>query len=290
MIEQFEGSDYNEVKTELSRLQQLGWHFPNLKFFGLNNSLNVDESTISFPSKIWEDSTINQEIAEFWAIERVNSISKILKKTNTKILWEIGAGNGNASILLRNHGFTVIPVEPLKSGASILSEQGFTTFCSTLQSLELPGNSIEAIGAFDVLEHLSEPKDFLDEVFRVLKPHGMFICTVPAYSWLYSDFDIELGHYRRYSSKSLKKNLKDSSLFPLKLDYLFAFLVIPALVLRRIPYLFGKARYDTKISTVNSLENRMITRVKSIFRIVLMLEKKLKLRMGLSIICVSIKK
>jgi len=279
----------NPHESEFSRLKNLGWEFPALRSFGLISPLSIDESAISFPSQIWEDSRINQEVNNFWTLARVNSITSILNQYGTTVLWEIGAGNGNIAIPLRNRGFNVIPVEPLKSGATILSEQGFTTFWSTLESLNFPNDSIKAIGAFDVLEHIQEPKIFLDEVYRVLAPGGLFICSVPAYSWLFSDFDIALGHFKRYSGKALVKILNETQLPPVKLNYLFAFLVIPALILRRIPYLLGRRKYSNDIAYINENQNRIITKMQKIFRIVLLIEKKLKIKFGLSIISVSVK-
>jgi predicted SAM-dependent methyltransferase len=49
---------------------------------------------------------------------------------------------------------------------------------------------LATIGAFDVLEHLEKPELLLDEIYRVLMPGGTFVCSVPAYQWLFSDFDI----------------------------------------------------------------------------------------------------
>jgi len=279
----------NECESEFNRLKNLGWKFPAFKSFGLMTPLNIDESAISFPSQIWEESRINQEVTDFWAIERANSITDILKEYDTRILWEIGAGNGKVAIPLRNRGLNVIPVEPLKSGATILSEQGFTTFWSTLESLKFPNNSIKAIGAFDVLEHIQEPEVFLDEVYRILAPGGLFICSVPAYSWLFSDFDVALGHFKRYSGKTLAKMLNNKKLPPVKLNYLFAFLVIPALVLRRIPYLLGRKKYSKNIVSINEHQNKIITKMQTIFKVVLLIEKKLRVRFGLSIISVSVK-
>jgi SAM-dependent methyltransferase len=290
MSDWIRGQDSDKLEIEFTRLKNLGWEIPSFKSFGLITPSMIDESTISFPSKIWEESTINQDVTEFWATARAHSIADILQVTNTNILWEIGAGNGSVAIPLKNSGFTVIPVEPLKSGALILSEKGFMTFWSTLENLEFPDNSIEAIGAFDVLEHLQEPKLFLDEVYRVLTPGGYFICSVPAYNWLFSDFDISLGHFRRYSGKSLKKIAINSGLTPIKLKYLFAFLIIPAFILRRVPYLLGIRRYSLKIVSINKHQNRIITKLQVVLKFILLIEKKLNTKFGLSIILLTVKK
>lgn len=83
------------------------------------------------------------------------------------------------------------------------SKDGIRTYVGTLESLNLPSNSLYAVGVFDVLEHLEKPKDLLAEVYRVLKPGGICLVTVPAHEWLFSNFDANIGHYRRYSRKNL---------------------------------------------------------------------------------------
>jgi 2-polyprenyl-3-methyl-5-hydroxy-6-metoxy-1,4-benzoquinol methylase len=39
--------------------------------------------------------------------------------------------------------------------------------------------SVDLVASFETVEHLREPRDFLKEVQRVLKPGGRFICSVP---------------------------------------------------------------------------------------------------------------
>lgn len=276
--------------SELTRLKNLGWKIPKLKSFGLIKPTYIDESSISFPSKIWEDSRTNQRTNEFWETQRAISIADILKKLKIETIWEIGAGNGSVAVPLKDRGFNVIAVEPLRSGASLLLERGFTTFWSTLESLKLPDNSIQAIGAFDVLEHLAEPGIFLDEVHRVLKPGGIFICSVPAHQWLFSYFDIALGHHRRYSPRSLRQELIRSNLPSISLDYLFAFLIIPAFISRKIPYMLGRKSKSSKTITLNKYQSCFIARIQVFLRIIVLVEKKLRLKLGLSLISASVKK
>ena len=44
---------------------------------------------------------------------------------------------------------------------------------------------------------------------NLVKKNGYLIISVPAYSHLYSKFDEEVGHYRRYEKKDIKTILKD---------------------------------------------------------------------------------
>ena len=63
--------------------------------------------------------------------------------------------------------------------------------------------SVDLALLMDVLEHTPDDIATLKESVQHLKDGGLVFITVPALSWLYSAHDRFLGHYRRYSVKSL---------------------------------------------------------------------------------------
>lgn len=275
------------MNSELKRLQNAGWVIPQEDEDGLFTPLLINEELISFPSESFSGEAHNDEASGFWATQRANLIAEMLGGTGETTLWEIGAGNGSAAIPLRNLGLNVIPIEPLRSGAVTLAKNGFFTFNSTLETLELPNNSIDAMGAFDVLEHLEKPEILLREIHRVLKPGGTFICSVPAYQWLISDFDLSIGHFRRYSRQELRNLLISSSLEPMNTRWLFGFLVLPALVFRRLPYLFGRRRNFNSVKNSNQSKFSLLVALSPILDLLAKFERKINLRFGLSMVMIA---
>jgi len=71
----------------------------------------------------------------------------------------------------------------------------------------------------DVIEHIGDWKKAVEEAVRVSKCN--VIISVPAYKWLWSNYDISLGHYRRYNRKDIDKFLNKCSNIRYKVDYLF---------------------------------------------------------------------
>jgi SAM-dependent methyltransferase len=55
----------------------------------------------------------------------------------------------------------------------------------------------------DVLEHIEDDRGELARAARQLKPGGHVIVLSPAHQWLYTSFDKAIGHYRRYTKKTL---------------------------------------------------------------------------------------
>lgn len=275
------------MESEFSRLLTLGWNVPIKDGDGIFTPREINEDAISFPSEGYSGGEDNSEANGFWATERAKSIYQLLEKNEVKTLWEIGAGNGNAAIPLRNRGIEVIPIEPLRTGALTLTKNGFATFQATLEDLCFPDNSIGAIGAFDVLEHLENPSQLLAEIHRILQPGGIFICSVPAYQWLYSDFDISIGHFRRYSRKSINKLIISSGLETQSITSLFGYLVVPAFILRRIPYLLGRRNAFAQTAVSSGGNSQMLHKLRLLLWMIGRLEGLFNTPFGLSIVLIS---
>jgi SAM-dependent methyltransferase len=62
----------------------------------------------------------------------------------------------------------------------------------------------DAVFALNVVEHIFDDKLAVSNSYKLLKPGGSLVILVPAYQWLYNDFDKELEHYRRYTRKKLE--------------------------------------------------------------------------------------
>ncbi len=64
--------------------------------------------------------------------------------------------------------------------------------------------SFDTVFALNVVEHIFDDQSAVSNCYKLLKPGGKLIVLVPAYQWLYNDFDKELEHYRRYTRRRLE--------------------------------------------------------------------------------------
>lgn len=104
----------------------------------------------------------------------------------------------------------------------------------------------------DVLEHIADDESFLQGFFsnRVFTGQARFVITCPAFRQLFSNDDILLGHFRRYSVPELRTKIERGGGVLLESGYIF---FIP-FVLRVIEVLLEKLgvlsrREKTHIST-----------------------------------------
>jgi ubiquinone/menaquinone biosynthesis C-methylase UbiE len=100
--------------------------------------------------------------------------------------------------------------------------------------LSLPyDREFDALGAFDVLEHVEQDANALAEMRRVLKPGGVILLTVPQHPWLWSRVDKIDHHKRRYRRNELADRLRDTG-YSVLCNTSFMFFLLPAMFLQRV--------------------------------------------------------
>jgi len=273
--------------SEIERLKsEFSWSdlAPNSEGVRLPQSPSGAE--ISFPDDSWDDQALNDEGMGVWGDVRLREVHQLMLKHRLHAIWEIGAGNGAVCIGLSGLGHEVVALEPIYSGAKYIASQGISSYGTTLEELNLPKNSIPAIGVFDVLEHIEDPGPMLREFARVLQEDGSLLITVPAHQFLFSQYDSSIGHFRRYSKGGLRDSLEASGFELVESKYLFSFLVPLAWLLRVLPEKMGM----TSSATTRKGERaqfRIAQLLSPIFRMLVYVEKLIRLPFGLSIIAVA---
>ena len=228
--------------SEIRRLEaEFGWS-PNLEQLESENSYaNKNWTTIQSAYSDDQTAWLNDGGTSSWWYDTRNSlILRGLKKIGMNdCLWDIGGGPGIVSSYLISHGISCVGVEPSRSGVLASGQRGVPSIESDLESLALPSASVSCIGLFDVLEHVNDRPRLLREIRRVLKKDGHLIMTVPSLTWLWSQSDLDVGHFLRYSKRSVRAELKNSGFLVRSSRYFFVSIVLPLFVLRSIPFRLG---------------------------------------------------
>lgn len=63
--------------------------------------------------------------------------------------------------------------------------------------------TFDLVFALNVIEHIKDDRKALINLTKLLKPNGFIYILVPAYQFLFNNFDKTLLHYRRYNKRKL---------------------------------------------------------------------------------------
>ncbi len=177
----------------------------------------------------------------WWFRARNELIESIIHRhAPSAVLWDIGGGVGTVAQHLGQCGKAAIVIEPDTAGARAATTKNLVAVAGSLQDLELPDHCIASVGMFDVIEHLEDPVSMLAEVHRVMKPGGKLFVSVPALPALWSYADVTAGHFRRYTTTSLRAEAGAAGLMTIETGYWFSSLVAPMFAMRALPYRLGR--------------------------------------------------
>ena len=122
-------------------------------------------------------------------------LNKMIIEMATEVTGEvlvIGAGFGRYKALFKNAERVV------NTDISLLPN---IDYIADAHSLPFADNSFDTIIAFEVFEHLKDPKTASDEIFRVLRPQGSAYISIPFMFRVHADPD----DYTRFTRHGLIK-------------------------------------------------------------------------------------
>jgi len=183
------------------------------------------------------------EEANFWFRGRNKLIVAALAKycPDAKAFCEIGCGTG---FVLRGIGesfrhLALSGSEIAVAGLDYARERNPAANLFQMDATDIPfDEEFDAIGAFDVLEHIEDDRQVLAGIFRALSPGGHAIITVPQHMFLWSDQDRSAGHFRRYAGTELRDKLAAAG-FAVETRSSFLTILLPLFAISRK---FGKTR------------------------------------------------
>lgn len=80
--------------------------------------------------------------------------------------------------------------------------------CADAMHLPFASNTFSFFTCLDVIEHVRNDLDAISEGFRVCKPGGYAVYSVPTMDFLWSEHDEALNHFRRYSRRAFLSRLR----------------------------------------------------------------------------------
>lgn len=232
------------------------------------------------------------ENSYWWFVARNKIVQSLFKKfvkpTKDSYVLDFGCGTGGFASLLKDD-YNIIGLDMSETALEYSKKRGLTNLHhGFLEELDTQNFKIDAITALDVIEHIEDDKNIVDQLYNTLSDNGYLIATVPAYQWMWSKHDEIHMHYRRYNRNDFNKMLVNAG-FEIEFTSNFnAFLFFPAYLKRLIDRISGaEKKIEAPVEEVPGIINSLFTKIFLSEKDIL---KNFSIPFGLSIITIAKKK
>lgn len=188
----------------------------------MSTELAQDESSInSFGSDVPMGTDVIQDSLEtlYSLYDYHHWIYTLMRSYVTGRVLEVGCGVGNMTQFLSLGGHTVVGIDPVARFIKRFDQRfGHMSHVSGkvayLQDLPAPteGKQFDTVVSCNVLEHIEDDVQAVSMMAKQLRPGGHIAIFVPAGPMALGLLDRELGHYRRYTVRSLRRVFFDAEL------------------------------------------------------------------------------
>jgi len=143
--------------------------------------------------------------------DRHKKVFEIFSKYTFNRVLDVGCGDGNFSILLKAacNAEEIYGIEISEEGLELAKRNGVRAFRLDVDEEILPfeNSYFDAVFAGEVIEHLFDPDHFFNEIYRVLKPGGIFVLSTPNLAAIHNRIALLFGFQPFPMGASLKYNI-----------------------------------------------------------------------------------
>lgn len=162
----------------------------------------------------------------------LDQIARHLPRHQNLSVLDVGCGPGNTLDRLRDYG-QGFGMDRSSDAAQFCRRRGHRVFVGDAQTVPLADDVFDLVVALDVIEHVDNDQQALDHIFRVLKPGGTFVMTVPVFMLLWGDHDDLYLHKRRYRIREIRAVMERAGFRITKLSCIEPLFFIPLLIYRK---------------------------------------------------------
>jgi SAM-dependent methyltransferase len=192
----------------------------------------------------------SRETGNFWFRARNRLIVKLLRRyfPDMESFLEVGCGTGYvlSGIAVAFPSLHLSGSEYFCEGLPFAARRVPRASLCQIDARALPFyEEFDAIGAFDVLEHIAEDQTVLGQIYQALRPGGGLILTVPQHPWLWSTTDERACHLRRYRADELRDKVRAAG-FNVRYTTSFVTLLLPFMLVSRLGKCFDRPHLHKK--------------------------------------------
>ena len=180
------------------------------------------------------------EDTHWWFLGRREIFLRLLRKylprahdEHPRRILDVGCGTGTMLRQLSRFG-QAQGIDADAEAIAFCHDRGITQV-RRVGGLPLPfaADAFDVITALDVIEHIEDDRAMLRELYRIIRPGGLFLFSVPAYPFLWGAQDEISHHKRRYVASQLRARAVEAGFRVARLSYMNT-LLFPAIAAIRL--------------------------------------------------------
>lgn len=195
------------------------------------------------------------EKTHWWFVGRRNlfrNIIQSLELSHTANILDIGTSTGTNLRLLAEMGHTNVKgLDSSPVARDFCAQKGLAeVMLGDIREIPFADDSVDLVLATDVIEHVDEDDIAIKEIYRIMKPGGYVLCTVPAFQNLWGIQDDVSQHKRRYKKKGFNILVHDAG-FKIRKSFYFNYILFMPIWITRVllKYLKPSIRAETDLNS-----------------------------------------
>ena len=198
----------------------------------MDATYGIDYSTL-YHQHWWWRSRERILLREITSLQPSPESSDNTSSTSKPQILDVGCGNGLFMAKLSQFG----EVSGIEVDESLLTNDN--PFRNQISSARLgdpsyEGRQFSLVTACDVIEHIEDDVDAVQQMATLLKPGGHLLITVPAFPVLWDHHDEINHHFRRYRRGQITRLLQETALNLQTCRYLFHTIFLPKLAVKTL--------------------------------------------------------
>lgn len=231
------------------------------------------------------------EATHWWFVGRRELLARVLEglpRVAGRRILDVGTGTGANLRLLNDLMIGEVEGVDLSDDAIRYCQEKELGIVrkGDIRDLPFEESGFHLVLAADVLEHVEDDHQAASELYRVLKPDGTAIVTVPAFESLWGLQDEVSHHKRRYRLHSLRRTLEGAGFHVQEAFYFNSLLFAPIWIARQAIRLCR-----VKLASENEFNSRLMNSIlTAVFRCDVRLAPRLRPPFGVSIFAQATKR
>ena len=207
---------------------------PGCRCLFMNPMPGNDEIAGFYPTQYWWNAGGRDALKKLERLYRrvalIDHVSFITKAAGHRTgldLLDVGCGSGTLLGVLKRRGFRTTGLDFSAEAARVAEvENGVRVVVGSLKQASFPDESFDLVTLFHVMEHVTNPREVLSEVSRILRRNAVVVLQVPNIdSWQFKFFGAKWygldipRHVIDYSKDAILKLLNDSGFLPQRIRH-----------------------------------------------------------------------